>query len=108
MFAPLDELTSFLSVPQDRILKTLVFVVDGNPVAVLIRGDHEVNEVKLRNLLGAAIELADPGLVAEVTGAPMGFAGPVGLRTRMIADHAVKGMVNFVQAPTKRTFILKT
>ncbi|MFO7459668.1 MAG: proline--tRNA ligase, partial [Desulfatiglandales bacterium] len=98
----IDELTSFLSVPPDRILKTLVFVVDGNPVAVLIRGDHEVNEIKLRNLLGAsAIELADHGLVAEVTGAPMGFAGPVGLRTRILADHAVRNMVNFFTGANK-------
>jgi prolyl-tRNA synthetase len=98
----INELTSFLSVPQDRILKTLVFVVDGNPVAVLIRGDHEVNEIKLRNLLGAsAIELADQGLVAEVTGAPMGFAGPVGLRTRILADQAVRNMVNFATGANK-------
>lgn len=93
----IDELTSFLSVPPDQIVKTLIFSSDGKTVAALIRGDHEVNEVKLKNLLGAdELALADPALVAEVTGAPMGFAGPVGLKTRIIADHAVKDMVDFI------------
>ena len=65
-------------------------------VAALIRGDHEVNVVKLKNLLGAdQIELADPGLVAQVTGAPMGFAGPVGLKAKIVADNAIKNMRNF-------------
>ncbi|MCU0593845.1 MAG: proline--tRNA ligase [Desulfobacterota bacterium] len=98
----IDELSSFLSVPPDQIVKTLIFTGDGKTVAVLIRGDHEVNEAKLKNLLVAdELALADPGLVAEVTGAPMGFAGPVGLKTRIIADHAVKPMVNFVTGGNK-------
>jgi prolyl-tRNA synthetase len=93
----IDELTSFLSVRPDQIVKTLIFSSDGKTVAALIRGDHEVNEVKLKNLLGAdELALADPSLVAEATGAPMGFAGPVGLKTRIISDHAVTNMVNFV------------
>jgi prolyl-tRNA synthetase len=93
----IDELTSFLSTGPDQIVKTLIFNSDGNVVAALIRGDHEVNEVKLKNLLSAdQIELADPHLVEEVTGAPMGFAGPVGLRAKIIADHAIQGMANFI------------
>jgi prolyl-tRNA synthetase len=98
----IDELSSFLSVRPDQIVKTLIFSSDGKTVAALIRGDHEVNEVKLKNLLGAdELALADPGLVAEVTGAPMGFAGPVGLKTRILADHAVKPMLNFVTGGNK-------
>jgi len=93
----IEELSSFLAVRPDQIVKTLIFSSDGKTVAALIRGDHEVNEVKLRNLLGAdELALADPGLVAEVTGAPMGFAGPVGLKTRIISDHAVRNMADFV------------
>jgi prolyl-tRNA synthetase len=96
------ELSSFLSVQPDQIVKTLIFSSDGKTVAALIRGDHEVNEVKLKNLLGAdELALADPGLVAEVTGAPLGFAGPVGLKTRLISDHAVRDMVNFVTGGNK-------
>jgi prolyl-tRNA synthetase len=98
----IEELSAFLSVRPDQIVKTLIFSSDGDAVAALIRGDHEVNEVKLKNLLGAdELALADPGLVAEVTGAPMGFAGPVGLKTRIISDRAVKAMVNFVTGGNK-------
>jgi len=93
----IDELTAFLSVPAHHIVKTLIFSSDGDVVAALIRGDHEVNEVKLKNYLGAEqLTLADPALVEEVTGAPMGFAGPVGLKAKIIADQAVQGMSNFV------------
>ncbi|MEJ2726326.1 MAG: proline--tRNA ligase [Deltaproteobacteria bacterium] len=98
----IDELTAFLSVPARQIIKTLIFSSDGNVVAALIRGDHEVNEVKLKNYLGAEqLELADPGLGEEVTGAPMGFAGPVGLRVKIIADQAVQGMTNSVTGGNK-------
>ncbi len=86
----IEALTSFLSVPADRLIKTLIFSVGDEVVAGLVRGDHELNEVKLKAILGAdTVELADPALVEKVTGAPMGFAGPVGLNLRMIADNAV-------------------
>ena len=104
----IEELSSFLSIQPDQIVKTLIFSADGNVVAALIRGDHELNEVKLKNLLGAdQIELADPHLVAEVTGAPMGFAGPVGLKAKMIADQAVRNMVSFVTGANKEDFHLR-
>jgi prolyl-tRNA synthetase len=97
-----EEVTSFLSVSPQELVKTLIFKTDTEVVAALIRGDHEVNEVKLKNLLGAdSVELADPNLVAEVTGAPMGFAGPVGLKVKMIADNALKGMADFVTGGNK-------
>jgi prolyl-tRNA synthetase len=97
-----EEVTSFLSVSPRDLVKTLIFKTDTQAVAALIRGDHEVNEVKLKNLLGAdSLELADPDLVAEVTGAPMGFAGPVGLKVKMIADNALKAMANFVTGGNK-------
>lgn len=86
----IEALTSFLSVPADHLIKTLIFSVGDEVVAGLVRGDHELNEVKLKAILGAdTVELADPALVEKVTGAPMGFAGPVGLNLRMIADNAV-------------------
>ncbi len=92
-----EEVTSFLSISPDQLIKTLILYSDGEMVAALVRGDHELNEIKLKNLLGAEqVELADPQSVTEVTGAPMGFAGPVGLKVRVVADHAIKGMRNFV------------
>jgi prolyl-tRNA synthetase len=93
----IEELTSFLSISPDQLIKTLIFVADDEVVAALVRGDHELNEVKLKNFLGAqTVELADVSLVEETTGAPMGFAGPIGLKARMVADNAIRGMKNFV------------
>ena len=93
----IEAVTSFLSVPADRLIKTLIFRTEDEVVTALVRGDHELNEVKLKALLGAdQVELADPALVEQVTGAPMGFAGPVGIDLRIVADHAVAGMRNAV------------
>ncbi|MFO7785035.1 MAG: proline--tRNA ligase [Desulfatiglandales bacterium] len=93
----IEAVTSFLSVPADRLIKTLIFKAGDDLVAGLVRGDHELNEVKLKALLGADhVELADPELVEKVTSAPMGFAGPSGLNLRIVADHAVAGIQNAV------------
>jgi len=93
-----EEVTAFLNIPAQNLLKTLLYKADQTTVAVLIRGDHELNEVKLARLLRATeIQLADPETVARLTGAPVGFAGPIGLpEVRLLADHAVKGMRNVV------------
>jgi prolyl-tRNA synthetase len=92
------EVTAFLQVGPDRLVKTLLYKTSGGAVAVLIRGDHEANEIKLKKFLGAAdIELLDPEGVKSVTGAPVGFAGPVGLRSvRIVADFAVKSLRNMI------------
>ena len=93
-----EEVAAFLGVPTSKLVKTLLYLVDGQPVAVLIRGDHELNEVKLRRALGAeSVEMADAETVEKLTKAPVGFAGPVGLRqVRLVADQALKGLKNFV------------
>ncbi len=93
-----EEVTAFLKIPPQRLVKTLLYKTSKDAVAVLVRGDHEVNEIKLKKLLGIQeIELADPETVAALTGAPVGFAGPIGLaRVRIVADQAVRAMRNFV------------
>ena len=93
-----EEVAGFLGVATERIMKTLLFDVDGKSVAVLLRGDREVNDVKLKNLLGATnVELATPEQVKEWTGAPVGFAGPVGLTVDAIyADHEIAAATDFV------------
>ncbi|MBN1912350.1 MAG: proline--tRNA ligase [Pirellulales bacterium] len=64
-----------------RMIKTLIYVADGKPLAVLVRGDREANEGKIRRAVGAEkLELASPEVIEKVTGAPVGFAGPVGLK----------------------------
>jgi len=98
-----EEVTSFLSVSPDQLVKTLILAVDDQPVAVLIRGDHELNEAKLRSLLGAeTVELASERMVEEATAAPMGFAGPVGLKVKIVADAAVRPMRNFVTGGNRK------
>jgi prolyl-tRNA synthetase len=93
-----EEVTAFLKVPATQLVKTLLYRADGKPVAVLIRGDHDVNEVKLKKALGATeMVMADPATVEQLTGAPVGFAGPIGLSgLTMLADLAVKPLTNVV------------
>ncbi len=80
------------------MIKTLVFLADGKPVVALVRGDHDVNEIKLRRLLGAAeVVLAGDAAIVEITGAPVGFAGPRGLASvQVVADLEVQGMTDAV------------
>lgn len=98
-----DEVTALLQITPRQLVKTLLYRSGKETVAVLIRGDHEVNEVKLARLFNVPdVVLADPETVQHVTGAPPGFAGPVGLgQVRILADHAIKGMKNFVIGANK-------
>ena len=74
----IEEVAAFFGLPSSAFVKTLVYVADGNPVMVCVPGDRDVNEVKLKRFLKAkAVALADARTVEEVTGAPVGFAGPV-------------------------------
>ncbi|WP_459554508.1 proline--tRNA ligase [Lacunimicrobium album] len=93
----IESVAKFLKVQPTQVVKTLIYVADGTPVAVLVRGDHEANEGKIRRALGAsAVELADVKTIEKVTGAPVGFAGPVGLTVRVIADHDVPSIKDAV------------
>jgi len=77
----IEELCTFLGTSADKLIKTLLFMADGKPVAVLLRGDRELNEIKLAHLLDADdIQFATPEQVQDMTGAPVGFAGPAGLK----------------------------
>lgn len=99
-----EDVAAFLGVGTKDVVKTLIYVVDDKPVAVLVRGDHELSEVKLRRALGADVVLmADDATVERVTGAIVGFAGPVGLKEKisLIADHAVQGLANVVVGANK-------
>ena len=103
-----EEVTAFLSISPAQLIKTLIFRLNGDVVAALVRGDHEINETKLRGLLGREqVELADSQLVTEITGAPMGFAGPTGLKLKIVADHAVREMKNFVTGGNKKDLHLR-
>jgi prolyl-tRNA synthetase len=92
-----EEVSAFLKVSPHCLIKTLIYNSDMGVVAALVRGDYDLNEAKLLRELGAAwIELADEETVVKTTGAPLGFAGPVGLKCTILADHSIKGVVNGV------------
>lgn len=92
-----EEVSAFLKISPASLIKTLIYNSDVGVVAALVRGDYDLNEAKLLREVGAAwIELADEELVVKTTGAPSGFAGPVGLKCTILADQSVKGIVNGV------------
>jgi len=92
-----EEVTGFLKVGPEQLIKTLIFQQGDRVIAALIRGDHEINEIKLGNLLGAeTLCLADDAAIEKATRAPRGFAGPVGLSIAMLADHDVRPGRNYV------------
>ncbi len=94
------EVAAFLNVPADQTVKSLVYASDsGELVMALLRGDHELNELKLKNHLGwDEILMATEEQIMACTGSPVGFIGPVGLiqNIPVIADRVVQGMTNFV------------
>ena len=97
-----DEVAAFLQVQSQDIVKTLIFETDQSPVAVLIRGDHEVNEIKVKNLLGVTdLILAGSAMVKELTGAEVGFSGPLGLPIPIYADQAVSALPAMVVGANK-------
>jgi len=101
----IEEVSTYLGVEPRKLLKTLIYDADGKAVFVLIRGDREVNEVKVRNYLNCVhLALADETMIASLTGAPRGFTGPVGLKGTFIADYSVKGMVNFVTGANREDY----
>jgi len=86
------EVAAFFQSPPARLMKTLIYLADNNPVAVVAPGDREINEIKLKRLLKAqTLALADDETIRRVTGAPVGFAGPVGLTIPIYADEKLKG-----------------
>lgn len=98
----IQDVSDFLQVKPHQMVKTMIYISNGQPVAVLLRGDHEVNETKLSKVLGQdAVALADHATIEKITGARVGFAGPVGLEGEIIADQAVSVLRNFVTGANK-------
>lgn len=92
-----EEVASFLGIDPDKLVKTMIYTTDKGLIGVLVRGDREVNETKLRNLLNLDFaELAGESVIEEVTGGPLGFSGPVGLSIPLYADRDISFMENFV------------
>ncbi len=84
------EVCEFLGVPETSSAKLLVYLADDKPVAALLRGDHELNEAKLRRAFGATTLVAADALqVEKATGAPLGFLGPIAIKIPMLVDRAI-------------------
>lgn len=94
----IEELVAFMGAEPYNFAKTIIYKADDKYVAVMVRGDREVNEVKLKNLLGCTDdpELAEPAAVREITHAEVGFAGPVGIGIPVYADKEIELMENFI------------
>lgn len=89
----IDQVSRLLKSSPKAFIKTLIYKADGKTVAVLLRGDHTANEGKIRRATGAAsVELADEATILQVTGAPVGFAGPIGIQCPTFADHDIAGI----------------
>ena len=99
----IEEVKAFLGEHATAFAKTLIYKADGKPVAVLVRGDRELNPHKLKKLLDAGkLEMGDDKFVQKVTGAPVGFAGPVGLgNIKILADFEVKQMKSLIVGANK-------
>jgi prolyl-tRNA synthetase len=94
-----EEVCAFLHTTPDRLVKTLLMRVDGKPVAALVRGDRELNPYKLMHALnGESVEMLDAETIQRLTGAPVGFAGPVGLLADLplYADYELRGLQDFI------------
>ncbi len=88
----IEEVSAFMKAEPKRFIKTLIYMAGGDAVAVLVPGHRDVNEIKLRKIIGQDAELATPEVIQQVTGAPVGFAGPVGLKElKLIADNSLRG-----------------
>jgi prolyl-tRNA synthetase len=98
----IEAVAAFLGCPASQLVKTIICVVDGKPVAVLVDGDRELNLPKLRRALGArSVELADDEVIVKATGAPVGFAGPAGLTIPVYADQALRGATDRVSGANR-------
>ncbi len=118
----IEEVSQFLKIPPQKMVKTLIYETTGGlpgssrrekkpgskegrgeVFAVLVRGDHNINETKLLKLLGVKeLRLADESLIRKVTGAPLGFSGPVGLKDiKIVSDRSVMSLSNFVSGANK-------
>ena len=104
----IDDVSKFLNIPVTKIVKTIILTNGKEVVAAMVRGDFEINIVKVKNIMGwDVIYFATEETVKEVTGAPTGFAGPIGIKCKVIADHSIKRLKNFVVGANEKDYHFK-
>lgn len=103
-----EDVAQLLKVKPEKLIKTLIVRTEAGPVVSLVRGDAELSLTKLRNFLGCDVaELADPQTISEVSGGPLGFSGPVGLKrknVKVVADKSVRNIKNAVTGANKADY----
>lgn len=104
----IKSVANFLKKEDYELVKTLIYVYDGKPIAVLIKGDDELNENKLKRFLHSKeLTIADAKLVEKISNSPVGFAGPIKLNgVDIIADNTIKKMKNFVVGGNEKDYHL--
>ena len=103
----IEDISTFLHTEAAKCIKTLLFKVDDQHVLVLVRGDHEVNDIKLKNYYNAAVvELADPNDTKDILGCEIGSLGPIGVNSdvEVIADSAIEAIVNGVTGANEEDY----
>lgn len=103
----MDELVKFLNVPAERCVKTLIYSADDRVVVVAVRGDYDVNEIKLKKILGAKnIVLADEATVKQVTNSEIGYAGIINLpdNIEVYFDDSIEPLKNFECGTNKTNY----
>jgi len=107
----IEAVCKFLKTRPEQMVKTMIYLTEDGSVAALIRGDYDVNEEKLAQAVGGKhIELADEATIEKVTGAKVGFAGPMGISdkvSKLIIDHAVAAMAVGVTGANKTDYHVK-
>jgi prolyl-tRNA synthetase len=101
----IEDLARFLKVPHAKTVKTLlVDGVEDDVVALVVRGDHELNAVKAQKLPGVAnpLHMASAERIARATGAEAGFIGPIGFRGRLYVDHSALALADFVSGANEK------
>jgi len=94
----IEDLAAFLDITAVQTLKTLIVDGDDGPIALVLRGDHELNAIKADRIPGVAepLTMADPTTIQKATGSVPGYAGPIGLDIPVFYDHATAAMSDFV------------
>ena len=102
-----EEVANSLNATTDKLIKTLIVQTDKDVIAALVKGDSELSLTKLRKVIDAEyVELATPEVIQDVTGGPLGFSGPVGLKKkiRIVADKSVRNVFNAITGANKKDF----
>jgi prolyl-tRNA synthetase len=100
-----EAVATLLGVPQEKFLKMVVYQADGQPVVAFVRGDRELNEHKLKRVLGTkTLFKANDDIYRQVAGCDPGFGGPLNLKGTVVADLSVMGIVNGTAGANKTDF----